>query len=128
MQAPMILPWIAHRAGIGEALALKLWRRAVGEAEQMSVGSDRAEYYRLAVERFIDLADSEADGSLARSVGSAHAAPRTPSLAWVWRHQTRMSYLGLVAAKSACTLWQQQWAACIPTCIPTSRAAEKRAA
>lgn len=33
MNAPMILPWIARKAGITDELALKLWRRAASEAE-----------------------------------------------------------------------------------------------
>ena len=40
MKAPKILPWVARKAGITDELALKLWRRAVGEAEFLT-GQDR---------------------------------------------------------------------------------------
>ena len=36
MSAPKILPWIAKKASISEELALKLWRRAVSEAEYLT--------------------------------------------------------------------------------------------
>ena len=36
MSAPKILPWIARKAGISDELALKLWRRAVSEAEHLT--------------------------------------------------------------------------------------------
>jgi hypothetical protein len=36
MNAPKILPWIARKAGISDELALKLWRRAVSEAEYLT--------------------------------------------------------------------------------------------
>ena len=44
MQAPKILPRIAHKAGISEELALKLWRRAASEAECLCGKADGAEY------------------------------------------------------------------------------------
>ncbi len=53
MQAPKILPWVAKRAGISEELALKLWRRAVGEAEYLSGQTAGSEFSGLAVERFL---------------------------------------------------------------------------
>ena len=39
MNAPKILPWIARKAGISDELALKLWRRAVSEAEYLTASS-----------------------------------------------------------------------------------------
>ena len=36
MKAPKILPWIARKAGISDELALKLWRRAISEAEYLA--------------------------------------------------------------------------------------------
>ena len=47
MRAPKILPWIAKRAGIDEALALRLWRRAAGEAELIIGNHDSSDFYRL---------------------------------------------------------------------------------
>ena len=36
VKAPKILPWIARKAGISDELALKLWRRAISEAEYIT--------------------------------------------------------------------------------------------
>ncbi|MEO8011484.1 MAG: hypothetical protein ABI650_07565, partial [Dokdonella sp.] len=59
MKAPKILPWIAHKEGITDQLALNLWRRAAGESEEISGCCNSSDYYRMAVGRFIELADDE---------------------------------------------------------------------
>ncbi|MCK6405319.1 MAG: hypothetical protein L6Q60_04790 [Rhodocyclaceae bacterium] len=100
MRAPKILPWIAKRAGIGEALALKLWRRAVGEAELIVGNRDSSDFYRLSVERFINLAEEEV--GRCPITGAANVT-------WLWRHQARMATLGLIAAESTYRLWNNNW-------------------
>lgn len=100
MKAPKILPWIAHKTGISEELALKLWRRAAGEAETIAGCCNSSDYYRLAVERFIDFA--EAEGS--RSVVRQTAGSRT-CVSWLWRHQNRISKLNLMTAENVVRLW-----------------------
>lgn len=100
MKAPKILPWIAHKAGISEELALKLWRRAAGEAEGMTGCCDSSDYYRLAVERFIDLAETEGGSSVVREI------PSVSCVFWLWRHQSRMSSLNLIAVQNVGRLWQ----------------------
>lgn len=99
MRAPKILPWIARRAGIDDRLALKLWRRAAGEAELIIGSRDSSDFSRLAVERFINLAEEEAGRTL--SGGNVN---------WLYRHQARMATLGLIAAESTYQLWQKNWA------------------
>ncbi|HMV06600.1 MAG TPA: hypothetical protein PKA30_13760 [Accumulibacter sp.] len=101
MKAPKILPWIAHRTGISEELALKLWRRAAGEAETLCGCCDSSDYYRLAVERFVDYAEAEGNRSVARESVKAGTC-----LSWVWRHQNRVSKLGLISAQSIIRLWE----------------------
>lgn len=103
MNAPKILPWIAKRAGISEELALKLWRRAVGEAGTLCGKTEGSEYYGLTVEIFLALAEDE-----------AAAIPRdglmpAPQVSWMWRHQSRMSLLGLMAAQNTYRYWQDTW-------------------
>ncbi len=99
MKAPKILPWIAKRAGIGEELALKLWRRAAGEAELIVGNSDSSDFFRLSVERFISLVEEEAG-----------RCPLTGSnVTWMWRHQARMATLSLIAAENTYRLWQKNW-------------------
>lgn len=107
MQAPKILPWIAHKAGISEALALKLWRRAAGEAEELTGCCNTSDYYRLAVERFIDLSENEGEKCAERD---PLACPLpTPHVSWLWRHHNRMSQLNLLAAQNTYRLWQSNW-------------------
>lgn len=105
MKAPKILPWIAKKAGISEALALKLWRRAAGEAEALTGKTEGSEYWGLAVERFLDLAAEEATLPEA-SPDNLIPAPRVD---WMWRHQSRMSLLSLMAAQNAYRFWQHTW-------------------
>jgi hypothetical protein len=101
MKAPKILPWIARKTGISEELALKLWRRAAGESEVVSGCCNSSDYYRRAVERFIDLAELEGNCSVVReTVGSRSR------MSWVWRHQDRISKLQLMTVYSLVHLWQ----------------------
>jgi hypothetical protein len=103
MNAPKILPWIARKAGISDELALKLWRRAVSEAEYLTGKAEGSNYWGLAVERFLAIVEDE--------VGNAPAYSLTPApqLSWMWRHQTRMSLLSLMAAQNAYKCWQNTW-------------------
>lgn len=103
MNPPKILPWIAKRAGISEELALKLWRRAVVEAQELCGESEGSEYWGLAVERFLSLAEDEAN-----AVPTDGLTP-APRLSWMWRHQNRMSMLGLMAAQNTYRYWQSSW-------------------
>jgi hypothetical protein len=100
MKAPKILPWVAHKTGISEDLALKLWRRAAGEAEEMTGRCDSSDYYRLAVERFIDLSEAEGNSILVRETPSVNC------VFWLWRHQSRMSSMHLLAAQNVTRLFQ----------------------
>jgi len=104
MNAPKILPWVAKRAGISEGLALKLWRRAVGEASYLSGKTEGSEFWGLAVELFHSLVEDEASAAMPR--GNLIPAPQ---LSWMWRHQSRMSILGLMAAQNTYRFWQNTW-------------------
>ena len=103
MSAPKILPWIARKAGISDELALKLWRRAVSEAEYLTGKSEGSEFCGLAVERFLALADDEAVKPAGESLSPA------PQLSWMWRHQTRLSMLSMMAAQNTYRFWQSTW-------------------
>src|SRR5574343_1676430 len=95
MNSPKILPWIARKAGISDELALKLWRRAVSEAEYLTGKAEGSEFWGLSVERFLSIVEDE--------VGNAPSYNLTPApqMSWMWRHQTRMSMLSLMAAQNA---------------------------
>lgn len=99
MNAPKILPWIAKRAGISKAVALKLWRRAAGEAALIVGNHDSSDFFRLSVERFISLAETEA-GRCPLTSGN---------VTWMWRHQARMASMSLIAAESTYRLWRNNW-------------------
>lgn len=103
MNAPKILPWIARRAGISDELALKLWRRAVSEAEFLSGKTQGAEFCGLAVERFLAIVEDEVGNT-----PQYQLAP-SPRLSWMWHHQTRMSLLSLLAFQNAAHYWQTTW-------------------
>lgn len=103
MKSPKILPWIAKKAGISEALALKLWRRAVSEAEYLTGKAEGSEFWGLAVERFLSIVEDEA-GAL-----STNQLATAPQLTWLWRHQTRMSLLSVMAAQNTYRYWQTTW-------------------
>lgn len=100
MNAPKILPWIARKAGISDELALKLWRRAVSEAEYLTGKAEGSEFWGLSVERFLSIVEDEVGNTPAYSLTPA------PQMSWMWRHQTRMSLLSLMAAKNAYRCWQ----------------------
>jgi hypothetical protein len=103
MNAPKILPWIARKAGISDELALKLWRRAVSEAEYLTGCCEGSEYWGLAVERFLIIVEDEVGRSPEYSLSPA------PRLSWMWHHQSRMSLLSLMAAQNAYRFWQNAW-------------------
>ena len=103
MNAPKILPWIARKAGISDELALKLWRRAVSEAEFLTGKDEGSEFWGLAVERFLGIVEDEVGDTPAYSLTPA------PRLSWMWHHQSRMSLLSLMAAQNAYRYWQNTW-------------------
>lgn len=109
MKAPMILPWVAKKAGISEELALKLWRRAASEAEHLTGSAEGSEYWGLAVERFLALAEEEG------TVVPTESLTPAPRLSWMYRHQARISMLSLMAAQNTYRVWQQTWETfCLP--------------
>jgi len=103
MNAPKILPWIARKAGISDELALKLWRRALSEAEFLTGKAEGSNYWGLAVERFLAIVEDE--------VGSTPEYTLTPAprLSWMWHHQSRMSLLSMMAAQNTYRYWQNTW-------------------
>ncbi len=102
MNIPKILPWVARKSGISDELAIKLWRRAASEVENLLGESKSSNYFKRAVERFLDLAEAEA-------TALPDGLTQAPRLSWYWRHQNRMSMLSLNAAENACHAWKNTW-------------------
>lgn len=98
MNAPKILPWIARKAGIDDTLALKLWRRAAGESEQLCGNCQSAEYYAATLSRFMDLVEEES--------GMSFSEPAGERSGWFWRQQKRMSQLNWQAAQNLTRQWK----------------------
>ena len=109
MKAPKILPWIAHKTGISEELALKLWRRAAGEAETIAGCCDSSDFCHLAMERFIDFAEAEGTSSVVRQT----ARPRS-CVSWLWRHQNRISKLNMITLENIIRLSLSNWTGVFP--------------
>ena len=100
MQAPKLLPWIARKAGIEDALALKLWRRAAGESEELCGSCESADYFSATMMRFLDLVEQEAGKQSSKTLTTGLET------AWIWRHQKRLALLNKIATQSLERLWQ----------------------
>lgn len=103
MNAPKILPWIARKAGISDELALKLWRRALSETEYLTGGSEGSDYWKMVIERFLHIVEDESGCAPQNSIIPG------PQTSWLWRHQTRMSLLSLMAAQNTYRFWEATW-------------------
>lgn len=108
LKAPKILPWIARKAGISDELALKLWRRAISEAEFLTGKAEGSAYWKLSVDRFLVIVEDEIGGA------PAYGLSQAPRLSWMWHHQSRMSLLSMVAAQNAYRFWQNTWQSIYP--------------
>jgi hypothetical protein len=79
MQAPMILPWIAHRHAIELERAETLWDQAVRMADfHYGRGNAGPHYWKYAVETFLRLARCDGaalieDAAVAEAVGASPA-------------------------------------------------------
>lgn len=95
---PKLLPWLARRAGVSDALAARLWRRATQEAEVITGCTQCSEFSGIAMDRFLNLLEVETNGD-AEFEPSKHA--------WIWRHQQRMARSIGVGAINVTRVWNQ---------------------
>ena len=95
--APLILPWLASRAGVNDELATKLWRRARQEAQTIAGNGTSSDFHALTLDRFINLLEIEAGGE-----ASIDSAP----YGWVWRHPQRMARYSFAAGDALTRAWQ----------------------
>lgn len=101
MKSPMILHWIAHRAGIPEARAEELWREALCHATDATGWVGTSDYWEAAETRLHELIEREK---------RSHCLP-TPDLSpWV-RLQARMARLPLLMAERWSLAWVRMLAA-----------------
>jgi hypothetical protein len=92
MNAPKILPWIARKAGITDELALKLWRRAVSEAEYLTGQTEGSAYWGLAIDRFLSIVEDE--------VGKVQSYNLTPAPSFPG--------CGVTSPGCPCSRWQRR--------------------
>lgn len=125
MKTPMILPWVAHKAGLSEAEARALWQRAQDEAATLCQQRDGGDFASQALERLLTLAKIDHDTLPRETTGTTDQAPcppcftgvalpaayaeAAPNMSWIWGHQGRMAQFGLTAAVNATKFWQDTW-------------------
>ena len=95
MNGPMILPGIAHKAGIPEARAEELWREALCHATDTTGWVGTSEYW--------EAAENKLHNPIERHVQS-NCLP-TPELGTWVRLQSRMAHLPLLLAESWSVAW-----------------------
>jgi hypothetical protein len=84
MKTPMILPWLAHKAGIPLDRAEVLWHKALRHATLKTGWVNSPEYWRVANEKLLELLDQEGayHPILVPMVRVQHRLGEVPFLAW----------------------------------------------
>ncbi len=101
MNGPMILPWIAHKAGISEARAEELWRESLCHATDVTGWVGTSDYWEAAERHLHKL--------IGREIKS-NCLPTPEISGWV-RLQSRMAHLPLLAAENCSVAWARLLAA-----------------
>lgn len=66
MKLPKMLPWLARRAGVSDERAAELWAEAIRHATLKTGWVGTPEYWRVAVDRVVELLDAESRALNAR--------------------------------------------------------------
>ena len=92
-------------SGIGFATA----RSLASEGAEIILNGRSRSGVAVAVERLLDIVEDE----IGRT--PQYGLKPAPKVSWMWRHQSRMSLLSLIAAQNTCRFWQITWgSACGP--------------
>lgn len=97
-ETPKLLPWLAKKAGISDARAATLWRDAERWAERRATAGS-SDYYKLAVDRLLELVAAE---SLRADAASFGWRP------WA-RAQARLWAVSMQAAQQGAALSARGW-------------------
>ena len=97
MKTPKILPWLARRYGVSDARAGKLWMESLRHAAGKTGTEGTSEYWKTALERWVELLQAEADQS-------CH-----PPLAWMARAHARFWMLPLIAWQGTALVGVAAW-------------------
>jgi len=98
LRTPKLLPWLAKKAGISEHRAAALWLASERWAERRAAPGSSA-YYKLAVDRLLELAAAE---SLREDAASFGWRP------WA-RAQARFWAVSMQVAQEASALMARGW-------------------
>jgi hypothetical protein len=98
MKYPMVLPWLARRAGVSDEVARELWAEAIRYATLKTGWVGTSEYWRVATERLLELLDDERIVS-----GKPGLSPLLQYEAWMW-------VLPLIAWRSTALAISRGWA------------------
>ena len=86
MKTPMILPWLARKAGISDERAETLWHRALRHATLKTGWVNSPEYWQVANEKLLELKEVERNKvcqpNLVPVVRIQHRLGEIPFLAW----------------------------------------------
>ena len=102
---PKIRPWLANQAGLPLARAEALWRDALRHATKQSAIVESPEYWKLAVDRLIQLIAVESRELRAMPFGFGPLV-RLPAQLWLHGLTAQQAMLG-IAANSA-RWWQRR--------------------
>ena len=102
---PKILPWLANQAGLPLARAEVLWSDALRHATKQSAIVESPQYWKLAVDRLIQLIAVESRELRAMPFGFGPLV-RLPAQLWLHGLTAQQAMLG-IAANSA-RWWQRR--------------------
>ena len=103
MRTPKLLPWIARKQGISDALALQLWRRACSELGNLIDLEESPQCSGLALHYFLDLVASENHRRrILMSPQTVFALLADKAM----RQQRRLCMLSAIRAEQAARLWR----------------------
>ena len=91
MNAPMMLPWLAHKWDVSDARALELWQQACLDAERITGDQSSSRYWEVAKSRLIDLLDNE--------VIARYPATETP---WIMIQLNLLRFLFWIGVRGHC--------------------------
>jgi len=105
---PKILPWLAKKAGVPLKRAEVLWKEALRFSTLRSERIESPEYWKLAVDRLLELLAAESRKLSAMPFGFGPLV-RLPARLWLHGLTAQQALLGIAAnsARSACW-WQQR--------------------
>jgi len=102
---PKILPWLANQAGVPLARAEVLWGDALRHASRKPAGVESPEYWKLAVDRLIELIAAESRKLRAMPCGFG---PLIRLPAQLWLHGLAAQQAMFSIAANSASWWQRR--------------------